>query len=329
MILSCFFTMPVSADSAIIATPSNPNILVNGKQVAFDAYCVNGYIYFKLRDIAFALNGTEKQFDVSWNSLAGTVELKSGKPYTVVGGELKPGSGTGIAQVEKTVTKIYVDGKEEPLTAYCIRGINYFRLNDLGSLFNFSVTCDNESQTIVIDTTKGYVVEEAYDGSADFGRKPAIPKVVSVTAGNSTDTIVIKFNKPMNEASVKKVFDQKLAILLQWYYSGDFGWGFLLGSLRYEPGSKLTIDDLVKMNSDKTEATVILNSSYWLNGKKREIIVDLSDCGDIVDAEGNRLQLDITDSKKRKSFYLVVLNPHLEGETISEINAYKEIRGIK
>lgn len=217
------------------------------------------------------------------------------------------------------------------LTAYTIRNNNYFKLKDLGRIFNFAVIWDNASKTISIDTSKDYTEEDSYDGVVvnSNSQKPTVPKVVSVTGGKETDTIVITFNKPMNEASVKKVFDDKLAILLHWYYSGDHGWGFLLGSLRYDPGSTLTINDLLKINSDKTQATIKVGSAYWLDGSKREIIVDLTDCTGIVDAEGKKLQLDITDTRRQESLYLVTLNPHLEGEAISQIEAFKERRDLK
>ena len=40
----------------------------DGKEVQFEAYNINGSNYFKLRDVAYAMNGTSKQFDVRWNS---------------------------------------------------------------------------------------------------------------------------------------------------------------------------------------------------------------------------------------------------------------------
>ena len=42
-------------------------VLVSGKVVAFNTYNIEGDNYFKLRDIAMTLNGTEKQFDIGWD----------------------------------------------------------------------------------------------------------------------------------------------------------------------------------------------------------------------------------------------------------------------
>jgi len=44
--------------------PTASDVLVNGEIIAFDAYNISDSTYFKLRDIAYVLNGTEKQFEV-------------------------------------------------------------------------------------------------------------------------------------------------------------------------------------------------------------------------------------------------------------------------
>ncbi|MGO4119405.1 hypothetical protein ACEQ6C_40435, partial [Rhizobium ruizarguesonis] len=46
------------------AAPTDSKVLVNGKTISFEAYNINGNNYFKLRDFAAAVNGTEKQFEV-------------------------------------------------------------------------------------------------------------------------------------------------------------------------------------------------------------------------------------------------------------------------
>jgi hypothetical protein len=50
------------------AKPTTANVLVNGIAVKFEAYNIGGNNYFKLRDLAMALSGTGKQFDVSWDA---------------------------------------------------------------------------------------------------------------------------------------------------------------------------------------------------------------------------------------------------------------------
>ena len=146
------------------ANPTDSRILVNGKDVAFDAYNINGNNYFKLRDVAFALQGTEKQFEVSWNpsykeafsAPSGAIEMKSSTPYTATGGEMKLGNGS-VKKAKLTRSPILKDGiKVSKLTGYNINDNNYFKLRDLGELFNFNVSWDGTLNTIVIDTSKPY-----------------------------------------------------------------------------------------------------------------------------------------------------------------------------
>ena len=114
--------------------------------------------YFKLRDLAFVLSGTEKQFEVGWDEKNNAISLTSGKQYTVVGGEMV-GKGEGAKIPVPTTSKIYLDGKEISFTAYNIGGNNYFKLRDIGQAFDFGVTWDGTKNTIVIDTSKSYTPE--------------------------------------------------------------------------------------------------------------------------------------------------------------------------
>ena len=142
-------------DESASALPTASKILVDGEEISFDAYNINGNNYFKLRDLAKVLSGTEKQFEVSWDNEARAINLISGKAYTPVGGEMTPGDGTEkVAQL--TDASIYLNGELIKLTAYNIGGNNYFKLRDVGEVFDFDVSWDNESKTITVDTSKSY-----------------------------------------------------------------------------------------------------------------------------------------------------------------------------
>ena len=137
------------------AQPSSSAVIVNGKQIAFDAYTINESNYFKLRDLAYVLSGTEAQFDVGWDGARNAITLTRGKPYSVMGGEMA-GRGTGVKNADPNASTIYIDGAETALTAYTIDGLNYFMLRDMGRAFNFSVLWDGAANAIIIDTGKGY-----------------------------------------------------------------------------------------------------------------------------------------------------------------------------
>ncbi|NLK36233.1 MAG: hypothetical protein GX301_12515 [Gracilibacteraceae bacterium] len=138
------------------AMPTASKVLVNGKAISFDAYTIEGNNYFKLRDLAMSLSGTQKQFDVSWNEEKKIINLISDKAYTVVGGEMSPGDGNEKTAV-MNVSVILKDGLELPLNAYTINGNNYFKLRDIGQAFNIGITWDEATGTIGIDTEADYI----------------------------------------------------------------------------------------------------------------------------------------------------------------------------
>ncbi|MCQ5128801.1 leucine-rich repeat protein [Butyricicoccus faecihominis] len=146
---------PSTPSQSATANPNNSKVLVNGKTVAFDAYNINNNNYFKLRDIAQVLRGTDKQFEVVWDSSKNAINMTSNKAYTTVGGELKTGDGVTKECVLNS-SPIYKDGVQVSLTAYTINGNNYFKLRDLGEAFNFDVSWDAGQNAVVIDTSHAY-----------------------------------------------------------------------------------------------------------------------------------------------------------------------------
>jgi hypothetical protein len=154
------------AANTATARPTSSPVLVNGESVAFDAYNIANNNYFKLRDLAFILSGTEKQFEVTWISELNTILLTPGEAYTAVGGEMAS-KGTGSKTATPTTSKVAINGtgdlgyyqREISLTAYNIGGNNYFKLRDIGQAFDFGVDWDGANNTIVIDTSKGYTPE--------------------------------------------------------------------------------------------------------------------------------------------------------------------------
>lgn len=153
------------------ANPTDSTIYVNGEVVSFDAYNIKGNNYFKLRDVAYVLRKTEKKFEVQWNpsvvtnvngeNIRGAIDLFSNITYTIVGGEMKLGDGVAKDAV-LTNSPILKDGKlvsspeNQKLTGYNINGNNYFKLRDLGELFNFNVSWDGTLNSIIINTAESY-----------------------------------------------------------------------------------------------------------------------------------------------------------------------------
>lgn len=140
---------------ALVATPATSTVMVDGAAVAFDAYLINQNNYFKLRDLAYVLTGTGAQFEVSWNGVHNAISITTDEAYTVVGGELAGSSGGNKTPVLNSA-RILINGTEVYLTAYTIDQNNYIKLRDLGEAIDFGVDWDGGSNTVLIDSTKGY-----------------------------------------------------------------------------------------------------------------------------------------------------------------------------
>ena len=187
------------ASAALVATPTASTVMVNGSTVAFDAYNIGGSNYFKLRDLAYTINGTAKQFEVGWDSANNAIRLTSGRPYTPDKSEMS-GKGTGNKTPRPTSSKIYLDGRAVSFTAYNIEGNNYFKLRDIGETFNFGVDWDAANKIIAIDTAKGYTPE----GGGTLTLGDYISKSAPITTSKLLE------NYSMTEAE-RKCYDQLAA----------------------------------------------------------------------------------------------------------------------
>ena len=139
----------------LTVSKTNSAVLIDGKNTAFQSYNINGYNYFKLRDIAMALNGSGKNFEVGWDAEKGAIGITKGKAYTVVGGEMNISSSNNTNAVKSNAT-LYVDGVKTNLDAYTIEGNTYFQLRDIGKFIDFGVLWDSTQNAIKIDTFVGY-----------------------------------------------------------------------------------------------------------------------------------------------------------------------------
>ena len=140
------------------AAPTASKVFVDRAQVSFEAYNIGGSNYFKLRDLASAINGTVKQFKVGYDEATKAIALTCGQPYTPVGGEMAQGVGKQKAATP-TSSGIFLDGKKLELLAYNIGGNNFIKLRDLMKALDIYVGYDNVSKAITLDTNRSYVDE--------------------------------------------------------------------------------------------------------------------------------------------------------------------------
>ena len=134
--------------------PSPQSIYINGEKTALSAYLINNNNYFRLRDIAQALD-----IGIDWDAAANSVYIDASKPYLPQPSPSSPPADGAPAGVEVSRQKLFLNGEEVHLAAYLIDGSNYFKLRDLGQALNFSVDWDSETQSVRIDTSKQYTPE--------------------------------------------------------------------------------------------------------------------------------------------------------------------------
>jgi len=162
------YSQPVKANMYIA------RILLNYFSMNFHAYNIDGYNYFKLRDIALVFSGwvpSDTPFEVSWDAANGAVTLIPGQVYTPIGGECdgfnveKNDWDRSPITHEDLVTPrdayhvflpIYVNGTLNTVEAYNIDGYNYIKLRDLAKLINFYVEWREEEQSIFFDDNRPY-----------------------------------------------------------------------------------------------------------------------------------------------------------------------------
>jgi hypothetical protein len=147
------------------AIPKDVSVLAGGNEFRVCAYEIGGEVYFKLRDIAAVMNGTEGQFEIAWDGAEGAIHIFSGSPYTPAGGEFEEGGGV-TEKAHGAAVKIYADGTETALAAYTIKGNNYFRLEDISGALDFTASWDVGGAAVAIDTAGSADETEREAGAA-------------------------------------------------------------------------------------------------------------------------------------------------------------------
>ncbi len=133
-------------------TPSVHKVTVNGEEVAPQGYNINDNNYYKLRDIAYILSGTDSQFNVTWEAETDRILVTSGEAYQTVGGEMSSSVSTEIENCTPSDATVVIDGRTVSLTGYRINGNNYYKLRDIGEALDFSVDFDMDSRTVLISS---------------------------------------------------------------------------------------------------------------------------------------------------------------------------------
>ncbi len=155
---------PVASEPAVPETPvtverkvayaARAKVTINGKAVDLQTYTIDDYTYFKLRDIASAINGTEKQFMTFWDEPTQSIHLVRRTPYTSAASGTAGRYGDTVATT--STAKLYCDNQRKQVGAYTINDYTYYKLRDIAQLLDMGLTWNEDTFTIGVDTTKNY-----------------------------------------------------------------------------------------------------------------------------------------------------------------------------
>ncbi len=148
--------LSVTLASAAAASPkvavSDHKFMVNGKAVTPQAYNVDGYNYFKLRDVAYLLSDTTAPFNVTWTpSQSSVINLISGQKYQKVGGELSASTLSSL-KVSASTFKVLLNGSAVSFRGYLINDNNYYSIADIADAIGFEAGWDNATRTVRLTT---------------------------------------------------------------------------------------------------------------------------------------------------------------------------------
>ncbi|MCD8256624.1 MAG: GDSL-type esterase/lipase family protein [Oscillospiraceae bacterium] len=165
----CFALLaaPVSA-SAVISPQS---LTVNGEPVACEAYNIDGCNYFRLRDLAYVLNGTTSQFSVDWDDDADTVSITTGRAYVPLWTELSVGADRSASAVRSAQTILINGSAHDELDVQNIGGSNFFQLRELGQVLGFDVSYIAATNTVAVSSravSTGTRLTETSDGGRNY-----------------------------------------------------------------------------------------------------------------------------------------------------------------
>jgi len=142
---------PIVNREPAIATPTEATVFIDGVVVDFPAFHINGHNYFRLRDLAFALNGSAVEFNLGWDGVNNGIFIVTGERYWPNGDEMSVVTGEAWLATP-TQADMFLDGVRIRPRAYHIDGSNFFMLAEMAELIGFRVSWDAEARAIWVMT---------------------------------------------------------------------------------------------------------------------------------------------------------------------------------
>lgn len=147
---------------------STHKITVDNALVSPRGYNVEGNNYFKLRDLAFILNGKADQFNVTWDAANNRILITTKTPYKAVEGDMDASVSAEIKSFVPSDSNIVLDGKPVSLSGYRINGNNYYKVRDVAAAIGFSIDYDEQTETVRIMSNSPVPPSDTPVGAASY-----------------------------------------------------------------------------------------------------------------------------------------------------------------
>ncbi|CDZ75377.1 hypothetical protein ING2D1G_1238 [Peptoniphilus sp. ING2-D1G] len=131
---------------------NNTKIKLNDESKLYYSYNIDGYNYFRIKDIAKSLKNTDKKFDIFFDENKNSITLLRNKNYE----DNSQSIYAKKAIAEPTKAKLYIEDKEILISGINISGYNYYRIRDIASIFDFGITYNPSENSVVINTKVEY-----------------------------------------------------------------------------------------------------------------------------------------------------------------------------
>ncbi len=151
MLFTCMSTTSVFAQ--IEAVPSEQKVIFDEVEIDIKGYNIDGNNYYRLRDLAALLTGSDVNFNVEYDEAYNYIEMTRQSGYAKQSGDLTFGN-QKIDSISESYQRTFVDGDKVILSGYLINNNNYYKLRDLGKVIGFPVDFNEDSNSVIIKNEK-------------------------------------------------------------------------------------------------------------------------------------------------------------------------------
>jgi len=224
------------ADNSVNAKVSDSVVIIDGEQVWSTGFKIQNNNYFRLRDLASSLSGTDSQFNISLDNHLNAIELLPGTTYVPDGAPRAPYYNPNKTyKAMPAASKILINGEIHAIQAYNIGGSNYFQLRDLAGLLKLDVSFNPEKNQIIVEPqlpehayrADGVDTAENHAAVSYFSRwsSPISSHLIHNSDGTFSSITVDENNVHIEsyDRDYKVTASQKLPVELEYYgafYSG-------------------------------------------------------------------------------------------------------------